>query len=189
MWEFIQNNPKIGSLSLASIFTTIGFFGKTLIDFYIEGIKLKEERKSVFWKEKINASKKASEFYYEQINLFELMILNMKTQSENNKAHFYLKDSMNKLNEKHSNPDNFEHHHVNIFYNFNYKELINKGKKLTFEIGDVYIQMKLNEKNNGKNNTVVYESYKKVIETAEEINMIYRANLEIIRQDIAGFVK
>lgn len=188
MWEFIENYPKIGSTSLASIFTMIGYFSKTLIDLFIEKRKRKHAYKSEFWKEKLNASKKASEFYFEQLNLFELICQNIDLQlsgkSINPDLLLGIQNSINRVNERVSNPKNFEHHHINIFYDFDHDELREKSKELINQIQDVYFLMKENSESYGKKNDEVINSYSKVKNTIISIDSKYRSYLATIRDDL-----
>ena len=74
IFKILRENPEIGTLFIATIFTAIGFIFKTLIDAFLEGKRYKKEIKKIYWTERINAAKKASEYYYDHQELLGLMI-------------------------------------------------------------------------------------------------------------------
>ncbi len=71
--ELWKEYPKIGGTMIAIVSASIGWILRNIFQLIIENHKYKREIKTFFWKEKINASKKASEFYLEQLNFLNLV--------------------------------------------------------------------------------------------------------------------
>jgi hypothetical protein len=116
MWfkqiEVIQN------LIIPILFSAIGWSANIIW----ENSKYKREKKTFYWKEKINACKKASEFYFEylnflslaklQFNLYKNSIIDGETlliEIQQKEIEFYSK--------KIQQFPHYEYHHINLFYN------------------------------------------------------------------------
>lgn len=110
--------PVFGLL-LPILFGAIGWFANVIW----ENSKYKREQKSYYWKEKINAGKKATEFYVEFLNLLNLYRIQFKLykdsviDGESLLVNIQQKESEFYIQKLKQFP-HFEYHHINLFYNF-----------------------------------------------------------------------
>ncbi len=121
IFKILQENPEVGTLFIATTFAAIGFIFKTLIDAILEGRKSKKELKKIYWIERINAAKKASEYYYEQQELFGLMIHKIDVVLRQNGPGSLpetIQNTIEVISQRTKNPTSLEHHHVHMFYDF-----------------------------------------------------------------------
>ena len=86
-----------------------------------ENSKYKREQKTYYWKEKINAGKKATEFYLEFLNLLNLYRLQFKLYKESIiNGESLLVNIQQKESEFYTQKlkqfPHFEYHHINLFY-------------------------------------------------------------------------
>ncbi len=182
----MRDYPEIGALFIATTFTALGFIFKTLIDTFLENKKNKNEIRRIYWTERINAAKKASEYYYDHLELIGLMIhkidiaLNHNTPSSLDEI---ISVTIEKLSQRSINPTSFEHHHIHMFYNFDFEifdklnvqsfDLIKKLENFEILESDSFgvIDKKLEEmksillelKNNHKTKKDIYKKYLKRI--------------------------
>lgn len=120
--EIFGKHPTFVGTLIASMFTLTGWVLRNLFEIIVEKGKYKRELKTYFWKEKINASKKATEFYMEYANLLNLIRIQFENHKLNNIEHKELIDNFQKevvfyQNKLKSFP-HFEHHHINLFFDF-----------------------------------------------------------------------
>ena len=95
----------------------VGWFA----NFIWENSKYKREQKTYYWKEKINAGKKATEFYLEFLNLLNLYRLQFKLYKESIiDGESLLVNIQQKESEFYAQKlkqfPHFEYHHINLFY-------------------------------------------------------------------------
>ena len=119
IYETLKENPELVTFFLATSFTAIGFIAKTFIDTFLENKRYRKEIKKTYWAEKLEAAKKTSEFYYEQLELLGLMIHQIDIQIEQG---FFgplaesTQSTIEKIAERTLNPNSLEHHHIHMFY-------------------------------------------------------------------------
>ncbi|TYP98800.1 hypothetical protein C7447_102115 [Tenacibaculum adriaticum] len=130
------NEPQIDSNSfLLSLFGGAlggGIFSliAIILNNYFEKNKYEKEIKTFLWKEKIQASKKASEFYLEIINYFNLAIANLELILDEEIGYSSLSEKIAFHENRINSINSFEHHHVNIFYDLVSEEAKNQSIKL-----------------------------------------------------------
>jgi hypothetical protein len=135
--ELLKEHPSIEG-ALIALFSGISvIIIQNILQFLIEKAQYKKELRTFFWKEKINSAKKASEFYLEQMNYFNLLIQQFEIFESGQIKYNELYENLNKEIEYYSNKlksfPHFEHHHINIFYDFNDKRSMELNKR-TFDI-------------------------------------------------------
>lgn len=140
--QFLKEYSLIGGTAIT--FTAIGWIIRNVFDVFIENKKYKRELKTYFWKEKINASKKASEFYLEYSNFLNLSRLQFEHYEIGKIEHQTLIENLQKevgyYSDKLKAFPHFEHHHINIFYEFNEQksiEITNSIYKTLREISEI----------------------------------------------------
>ena len=196
LWKLLVEYPKMGALLIATISSVLGYSLKTSIEYFLSLRKKKAELRELFWKEKIQSAKKASEFYYEHLSFLNLLSQNIDNEINEKEYSEALATSFQKqivkLSEKTTNPSHYEHHHIHIFYDFDETEL-NLLNKKSFEIiqdletieiletdSSEQIEKKLNDA----------KEYQKNLKSNHEKSMkIYRRYLKHIREDIRKFVE
>ena len=193
MYDFIKEYPEIGTLCIATIFTAFGFIFKNLIDFLLEKRRKKAELKAVFWKEKINAAKKASEYYFEQLSFYELTLSKLNVLLNEKKTSISLIESLEKsiniISERINNPISFEHHHINIFYDFNQQPLKDKVLDLMSQFQDIYNLMEKEEKLNDEEFKNYLFTTMNIKNNIEGISDFYRGYLDMIRTDLKKHIE
>ncbi|WP_445748866.1 hypothetical protein [Polaribacter sp.] len=195
MWDFIKEYPEIGTLCIATIFTAVGFIFKNIIDFFIEKLKKKAEMKEIYWKEKINAAKKASEFYFEQLSFYEITIQNLNLILNGKRTPKGLSESLtkslNNIYERINNPSNFEHHHINIFYDLNQKILKEKTSKIIFNLQEIYnfMDLDLNLELTDEEFKAIYIITTEMKNNIVDISLIYYQFLELIKVDLKSNIE
>jgi len=196
MLQFLKDYPEIGSLCIATFFTAIGFFGKTLIELLLDKRRKKAELRELFWKEKIQAAKKASEFYYEHLSFLNILSQQIEVEINEKENSEALASSFQKqiinLSNKITNPTHYEHHHINIFYDFDEKELHELNMNSFEIIQDIQAIQFLEDDSIeviNENLELVKKYSKKLKLNYEKSIAIYRKYLKLIRKDITKFVE
>ncbi|GAB5566064.1 MAG: hypothetical protein Wins2KO_31270 [Winogradskyella sp.] len=195
IFKILRENPEIGTLFIATTFTAIGFIFKTLIDTFLESRKYKKELKKIYWTERINAAKKASEYYYDHQELLGLMIHKIDIvlrQDGPGTLPETIQNTIEIISQRTVNPNSFEHHHIHMFYDFDTEELdelntksfniIQELQKIEILESDTTesINIKLNE---GRNLLTNLKS------NHQEQKKIYKSYLSMINEDLAEFIK
>lgn len=123
---FLKDYPGPGALAIGAIFGTIGWIGRSIFDVIIEKKRYNRELKTYLWKEKIDASKKASEFYFEYSNFLNLARIQFENFRLQEIGHGTLIENFQKevqfYADKLKSFPHFEHHHINIFFEFDEKK-------------------------------------------------------------------
>ncbi|MFI1770238.1 hypothetical protein [Thalassobellus citreus] len=193
MWDFIKEYPEIGTLCVATIFTALGFIFKSLIDFLLEKRRKKAELREAFWKEKIMAAKKASEYYFEQLSFYELTLQNLDLTLNEKRTPNGLRESIVKsidnISERINNPSSFEHHHINIFYDLNQKQLKDKVLNIISELQDIHNFMEQETVLTDDEFKELYMTTREMRNNIEGISLIYRQFLDLIREDLKSNVE
>ncbi|MBJ2174187.1 hypothetical protein JBL43_08055 [Aureibaculum sp. A20] len=131
---FLRDYPAIGGLAIGAIFGATGWIGRSIFDVVLEKKRYKRELKTYLWKEKINASKKASEFYLEYANFLNLARIQFENFRLGKIEHESLIENFQKevafYAEKLKTFPHFEHHHINIFYEFDENKAMEINNKI-----------------------------------------------------------
>lgn len=193
--NLLKTFPKVGAPTIAIVSGSLGWTLRNVFQIISDNYKYKKELKTFFWKEKINAGKKASEFYLEYMNflnlgskqfeMYELGKIEHTVLMENiqNEVKFYM--------EKLKSFPHFEHHHINIFYEFDEEktteisnEIDNNLRQITetkFEESDTNeeTEMKITE---------TTKHFKKLKENYAELFLIHKKYLKTVRSDIKEYL-
>lgn len=163
----------------------IGWFANVIW----ENSKYKREQKTYYWKEKINAGKKATEFYLEYLNLLNLFRLQFKLYKESiidDKDLLEQIQSENKFySQKLKQFPHYEHHHINLFY-----ELIeDKNYQIVNENAEIF--QKINRISQSENviENEISELFDKMGNNYEKIYSNVLLQLKKIQKDLENEVK
>ena len=122
IFSFLRDYPAIGGSAIGAVFGATGWIAKGIFDVVLDKKRYKRELKTFLWKEKINASKKASEFYLEYANFLNLARIQFESFRLGKIEHDALIENFQKevtfYASKLKSFPHFEHHHINIFYEF-----------------------------------------------------------------------
>lgn len=185
--EFLAVYPKIGATLIATTFASTGWVFRNLFELYIEKRKYKRELKTYFWKEKINASKKASEFYFEYANFLNLARIQFENYRLQKIEHSLLIKNFQKevqfYADKLKSFPHFEHHHINIFYEFDE----NKSLEINNEINSVNREiLELNpEEDNSENAKYLFE---KIENNYQKLFNLQKGHTNKVRKDLKEFM-
>ncbi len=193
--DFLKDYPGIGATAIAIVSGALGWFIRNLIQFFIDNSKYKKELKTFFWKEKLNSAKKASEFYLEQMNYINLMKHQFEIFEKGEIGHQELYENLQKEIEFYSNKlkafPHFEHHHINIFYDFDEKRSIEINKR-TFDINRELIELQPKEEDSLEEIDIKIIEIKKraseLKDNYEEHFNIYKKYLQKIRKDLKDYL-
>ena len=186
--ELLVRFPKTGSTLILTSLASLGWILRNLFELLIEKRKYKRELKTFFWKEKINASKKASEYYLEFLNFLNLTQIQFENFELQRIEHQDLIKNIQKEVEFYSNKlkafPHFEHHHINIFYEFDGEKTL----KITTENNQLLRELfELNsEKDNSKEKAK--EIFKKLKDNYKELFAIHKEYLKKVRKDLKDYV-
>lgn len=193
--EFLRDYPKIGATSIAIVSGALGWSIRNLVQFFIDKSKYNKELKTFFWKEKVNSAKKASEFYLEHMNYLNLLRHQFEIFEKGEIEHQELYDNIQKEVEFYSNKlkafPHFEHHHINIFYDFDEKRAMEINKR-TFDIQRELIDLQPKQGDSLEEiDSKVIEIKKRATELKdnyEEHFKIYKKYLKEVRKDLEDYL-
>jgi len=173
--EYIKYSQTILNIIIPMFFGFIGWIANVMW----EKSKYKREQKTYYWKEKINAGKKATEFYFEYLNLlnlirsqFNLFKKNMIDEQsllveiQQREIEFY----SNKLKQF----PHFEYHHINLFYDL----VDDKNYQIIIENNELFQEISKLIKLDNFNVNDISELYGKI-----------ESNYEIIYKNIIYLIK
>jgi hypothetical protein len=185
---FLEDYPKIGAFFISAFFGIFGWLGKDVYQTIIENKKYKKELKTFFWKEKINASKKASEFYLEYLNFLNLTQIQSENYELRKIEHNVFIENIQKEVEFYTKKlkefPHFEHHHINIFYEFDGEKTLkiaNENNQLIREL------FELNPKIND-NGISAKKIFKKLKENYKSLFEIQKGYVKKVREDIENYI-
>jgi hypothetical protein len=122
IFTLLQENPKAGTIVIALTSGSLGWIFRNIAQLIIENQRFKKEQKTFFWKEKINAAKKATEFYLEYMNFLNLARQQFEAFETGKYGHEELFQNLEKEIQYYTNKlksfPHFEHHHITLFYEF-----------------------------------------------------------------------
>jgi hypothetical protein len=190
-FDFLKSYPEIGAISIAIVSGSLGWILRNVAQFIMDRLKHRRELETFFWKEKLDAAKKASEYYLEHMNYLNLLINQFenfeKGDIEHQEFHTQIVKEVEYYSEKLKSFPHFKHHHINIFYEFDEErsmELNSDSLKINRESinlipkPDDSLEVIELKKNKIKNRSAkLRENYQ------EHIN-IYKAHLKNVREDI-----
>ena len=193
--DFLKDYPGIGATAIAIVSGALGWFIRNLIQFFIDNSKYNKELKTFFWKEKLNSSRKASEFYLEHMNYINLLKHQFEVFEKGEIGHQELYENIQKEIEFYSNKlkafPHFEHHHINIFYDFDEKRSIEINKR-TFDINRELIELQPKEGDTLEEIDIkIIEIKKRAAELKdnyEEHFNIYKKYLQKVRKDLKDYL-
>ena len=193
--DFLKDYPGIGATAIAIAFGALGWFIRNLIQFFIDNSKYNKELKTFFWKEKLNSARKASEFYLEHMNYINLLKHQFEVFEKGEIGHQELYENIQKEIEFYSNKlkafPHFEHHHINIFYDFDEKRSIEINKR-TFDINRELIELQPKEGDTLEEIDIkIIEIKKRAAELKdnyEEHFNIYKKYLQKVRKDLKDYL-
>ena len=193
--DFLKDYPGIGATAIAIVFGALGWSIRNLIQFFIDSSKYNKELKTFFWKEKLNSAKKASEFYLEHMNYINLLKHQFEVFEKGEIGHQELYENIQKEIEFYSNKlkafPHFEHHHINIFYDFDEKRSMEINKR-TFDINRELIELQPKEGDTLQEiDTKIIEIKKRAAELKdnyEEHFNIYKKYLQKVRKDLKDYL-
>jgi lipid-A-disaccharide synthase-like uncharacterized protein len=194
-FDFLKDYPEIGTTAIVIVSGALGWSLRYVVQFYIDKSNYNKELKTFFWKEKINSAKKASEFYLEHMNYINLLVHQFEMFEKGEEEYQNQYKEIQKEVEYYSNKlksfPHFEHHHINIFYDFNEDRAIEINKN-TFEIIRELTVLQ------PKENDTLQEIDRKVSEIKQKAIQlktnyedhfnIYKSYLSYVRKDIKNFL-
>lgn len=193
--DFLKDYPGIGATAIAIVSGALGWFIRNLIQFFIDNSKYNKELKTFFWKEKLNSAKKASEFYLEHMNYINLLKHQFEVFEKGEIGHQELYENIQKEIEFYSNKlkafPHFEHHHINIFYDFDEKRSIEINKR-TFDINRELIELQPKEGDTLEEIDIkIIEIKKRAAELKDNYDEhfnIYKKYLQKVRKDLKDYL-
>ncbi len=193
--DFLKDYPGIGGTTIAIVSGALGWSIRNLIQFFVDKSKYNKELKTFFWKEKVNSAKKASEFYLEHMNYLNLLRHQFEIFEKGEIEHQELYDNLQKEIEFYSNKlkafPHFEHHHINIFYDFDEKRAMEINKR-TFDIQAELIDLQPKEGDRPEElDRKVSEIKKRAAELKDNYDehfKIYKVYLKKIREDLEDYI-
>ena len=190
--NLIKQFPTEAMALIATTFTSVGWLSRNLFQLFFENRRYNKELKTYFWKEKINAAKKASEFYLETLNFFDLVRIQFNLYETGSIHHEKLIESIERevvfYREKLKMFPHFEHHHINIFYDFDESESAKITAK-TFEIQQKVFELVDNNEINIEELEVKFKEYSSLIKNNySELHRIYKTYVKQVRLDVAKYI-
>lgn len=195
IFNIIKEYPKAGAIGIATVSGSLGWLFNNLFQIYLENRRYKKEIRTYFWKEKLNSAKKASEFYLEYLNFLNLLRHSFETYETGKIEHQELFDNIQKevqfYSEKLKAFPHFEHHHINLFFDFSDKRAMEINSETT-KINQQILDLKITE------NDSVHIIDEKVDEIKRlsvnlknnyaELFDINKKYLDLVRKDIKEFI-
>lgn len=194
-FDFIKDYPEIGTTAIVIVSGALGWSLRYLVQFYIDKSKYNKELKTFFWKEKINSAKKASEFYLEHMNYINLLVHQFEMFEKGEEEHQNQYKEIQKEVEFYSNKlksfPHFEHHHINIFYDFNDERAMEINKN-TF---DIIRELTVLQPKESDTLQVIDRKLSEIKQKAIQLKKnyedhfnIYKSYLSYVRKDIENFL-
>jgi len=193
--ELLKNYPKIGAIMIAIVSASLGWVFRNIFQLIIENRKYKRDIKTFFWKEKLKASKKATEFYLEQLNFLNLVRHQFEIYEFGKIEHHEMFENIQKevqfYADKLKNFPHFEHHHINVFYDFNEQKAMEINKN-TFDITQQIIELQPKDIDTvvERDNKIleIKKCSKKLKDNYSELFDIHKNYLNTVRNDIKEYL-
>ena len=184
--EYIKYSQTVLNIIIPMFFGLIGWIANVMW----EKSKYKREQKTYYWKEKINAGKKATEFYLELLNLLNLYRLQFKLykesiiDGESLLVNIHQKES-EFYEQKLKQFPHFEYHHINLFYDLieeeNY-QIVNENIEILQKIN------RINQSKDLKNNEIS-DLFGKMGDNYEKLYNNVLLHLKKVQKDLENQVK
>ena len=195
IYNILKDYPKIGGIGIALISGTLGWIFNNLFQIYLDHLKYKKEIRTYFWKEKLNSAKKASEFYLEYLNFLNLLRHQFETYEIGKIEHQELFDNIQNEVQFYSQKlkafPHFEHHHINLFYDFSEKRASEINSETT-KINQQILDLRINKNDSIEiiDNKVleIKKLSKKLKHNYTELFEINKKYLNLVRNDIKEFI-
>ncbi len=195
IFNLIKEYPKAGATGIAIVAGSSGWLFNNLFQIYLERIRYKKDIRTYFWKEKLNSAKKASEFYLEYLNFLNLLRHQFETYEIGKIEHKELFDNIQNevhfYSQKLKSFPHFEHHHINLFYDFSDKRPIEINSETT-RINQHILDLRIHENDKFEmiDNKVL--EIKKLAEKLKnnytELFDINKKYLDLVRKDIKEYI-
>ncbi|CAM3103722.1 hypothetical protein [Flavobacterium frigoris] len=184
--EYVKYSQKVLNIIIPIFCGVIGWIANVIW----EKSKYKREQKTYYWKEKINAGKKATEFYLEYINLLNLIRLQFKLYKDNviegeNLLINIQQENVEFYSQKLKHFPHYEYHHINLFYELiedNNFKIVNDNSEILQKIN------KINQSQIIKNNEIS-ELFGKMEDNYEKLYNNVLLHLKKIQKDLENEVK
>lgn len=193
--RLLTDYPTESATAIATVFALLGWVGRNIFQIFIENRRYSKELKTFFWKEKLNAAKKASEFYLENLNFLNLVRhqFEMYELGKANQNEFFenIEKEVKFYSEKLKAFPHFEHHHINIFYDFNENRAMEINKN-TFEINQKIFELIPQELDSTEQIDIkmnkIKEFSKILKDNYSELFNIQKTYLSQVRSDINNYL-
>ncbi len=193
--RLLKDYPTESATAIATVFALLGWVGRNIFQIFIENRRYSKELKTFFWKEKLNAAKKASEFYLENLNFLNLVRhqFEMYELGKANQNEFFenIEKEVKFYSEKLKAFPHFEHHHINIFYDFNENRAMEINKN-TFEINQKIFELIPQELDSTEQIDIkmnkIKEFSKILKDNYSELFNIQKTYLSQVRSDINNYL-
>lgn len=187
----IENIGTIPEFWVVLISGAIGYSVKFVIDFFSEKSKKRVELQELYWKEKIEAAKKASEYYLFQVGFFSLTSDKYEMAEESRAGAEQLIESTQELVDSFQKRlldfPHYEHYHINLFYEFNDEEAARVMKE-SYECMQNIYAIDFQSSDSLEVFDEKFASYKSNFRQLKINNRkmidVYQGYLKIIREDI-----
>ncbi|WP_282126799.1 hypothetical protein [Marinifilum flexuosum] len=188
LFVFLKDYPKVAGVLISLVSGSLGWFFREIFQIIVENKKYKRELRTYFWKEKVNAAKKASEFYLEYKNFLNLMQLKFELFEVGKIEYDQFIDKIGieveQLNLKLKKFPHLEYHHINLFYEFNEE----KSMLLSNEINSLIQNLISLNAEDAELDIKAKKIYKAIREKYAELEVIVNGYLDIVRNDIKGYI-
>lgn len=195
IFNIIKEYPKAGAIGIATVSGSLGWLFNNLFQIYLENRRYKKEIRTYFWKEKLNSAKKASEFYLEYLNFLNLLRHSFETYETGKIEHQELFDNIQKevqfYSEKLKAFPHFEHHHINLFFDFSDKRAMEINSETT-KINQQILDLKITESDSVHIIDEKVDEIKRLSVNLKnnyaELFDINKKYLDLVRKDIKEFI-
>jgi hypothetical protein len=172
-FKFIKEYSLVSGIIMTGL-ASFGWVLRNLFEIFVENRKYKKELKTYFWKEKITASKKATEFYMEYSNLLNLIRIQFENHKIGNLNHKELIDNFQNevvfYSSKLKSFPHFEYHHINLFYDFENDKTMEIGNNI-ISVNRKILELEKDESNIEKAKDLfgkLEENYTRLLEIQKE---------------------
>lgn len=192
LFKLLQENPKFGAAVIAVVSASLSWLLRNIAQLIIDNYRYNKDLKTFFWKEKINAAKKATEFYYEHLNFLNLVRIQFELYEAGTIEHQAFIESIerdvNFYKEKLKSFPHFEYHHINIFYDFDETktmEIGNKSIKIQQEIQEIIYNPNISTE---EFHEQLKSCSRRLKENYSELFLINKEYVKQVRKDINKFI-
>lgn len=149
---------------------------------YFGSLHYKKDLKTFLWKEKIEAAKKASEYYLEFLNYINLLIVHLELLSDDDIGVSDLGKELIFYENKMKSKTTLDHHHINIFYDL----ISNESSELTIKIQKSIHKLTLISESD--NLDLTKEIIEELKECYSELLNLYKKQIGNVRESIRKYI-